>query len=55
MLESMEPTNKDASRDGSDLEMEQLFRSDDKALTEDRASVSACDPRLAPRRTASAQ
>jgi hypothetical protein len=26
MLESMQPTSDDASRDGSDVEMEQLFR-----------------------------
>jgi hypothetical protein len=29
MLESMGPTSDDSSRDGSGLEMEQLFRSDD--------------------------
>jgi hypothetical protein len=29
MLESMQPTSNDASRDGSDVEMEQFFRNGD--------------------------
>jgi hypothetical protein len=53
MLESMEPTSNDASPgwidgiDGSDVERRHLFRSEDKAHTEDRASICARDTRLA--------
>jgi hypothetical protein len=31
MLESMSPTSNDASRDGSDGEMEQIFRNGDES------------------------